>query len=298
MLTRTWVPAVPIDLHLTLGPVRRGRGDPCTRFTLDGVWRATRTPEGPGTVHLRARAGRIEVEAWGAGARWLVEAAPALVGAHDRAEGFRPRHRVVARLHHHMGGLRMGRTGAVVEALLPTICEQKVTSREARRSWHQVVRRWGEPAPGPAGLLVPPDPAALAGVTYPAFHQVGLERKRADTIRRVCAQSGRLDALAGTGPPALAARLTAVRGVGPWTAAEVALVALGDPDVVSVGDSNLPHQICFGLAGERRGTDARMLELLEPYRGHRGRVLRLLVAGGIGPPRRGPRMPARSIAAI
>jgi hypothetical protein len=34
-----------------------------------------------------------------------------------------------------------------------------------------------------------------------------------------------------------------------------------------------------------------MLELLEPYRGHRGRVLRLLLAGGIAAPRRGPRLP-------
>jgi hypothetical protein len=36
-----------------------------------------------------------------------------------------------------------------------------------------------------------------------------------------------------------------------------------------------------------------MLELLEPYRGHRGRVLRLLMAGGVGPPRRGPRLALR-----
>ncbi len=298
MHTRTLVPQRPIDLVLSLGPVRRGRGDPCTRFAADGVWRATRTPDGPGTVHLRAVAGRIEAEAWGPGAAWLLDAAPTLVGDHDRAEGFEPHHRIVARLHHHMGGLRMARTGAVVEALLPSICEQKVTSVEARRAWHEVVRRWGSPAPGPAPLLLPPEPSVLAGVAYPSFHELGIERRRAETIRRACAQAGRLDALADADPIAVAARLTAVAGVGPWTAAEVGIVALGDADAVSVGDYHLPHQVCFGLAGERRGSDERMLELLEPYRGHRGRVLRLLVAGGVGPPRRGPRMPLRSIAAI
>ncbi len=74
--------------------------------------------------------------------------------------------------------------------------------------------------------------------------------------------------------------------------------ALGDPDAVSVGDFHLPNLVSFALAGEPRGTDARMLELLEPYRGQRGRVIRLLEASGIWPPTRGPRCPIRSIAAI
>ncbi len=94
------------------------------------------------------------------------------------------------------------------------------------------------------------------------------------------------------------ARLRAFPGVGAWSAAEVALVALGDADAVSVGDYNLPHQVSWALAGERQGTDARMLELLEPYRGHRGRVLRLLVAGGTVPPRHGPRLALQPIAGM
>ena len=45
--------------------------------------------------------------------------------------------------------------------------------------------------------------------------------------------------------------------------------------------------VAWALAGEPRGTDERMLELLEPYAGHRGRVLRLLVMSGLAPPRAG-----------
>ena len=89
-------------------------------------------------------------------------------------------------------------------------------------------------------------------------------------------------------------RLRAFPGIGVWSAAEVASVALGDPDAVSVGDHHLPAQVAWALAGEHRGTDERMLELLEPYRGHRGRVLRVLTIAAVGPPRRAPRTALRS----
>ena len=93
-------------------------------------------------------------------------------------------------------------------------------------------------------------------------------------------------------------RLRVLPGIGAWTAAEVSLVALGDADAVSVGDYHLPHHVAWALAGEPRADDARMLELLEPYRGHRGRVIRLVVAGHPGPPRFGPRLPLNSIANV
>ena len=89
------------------------------------------------------------------------------------------------------------------------------------------------------------------------------------------------------------ARLRAFPGVGPWTVAEVALRAFGDADAVSVGDYHVPHLVSWALARERRGSDERMLELLQPYRGHRGRVIRLLELGFPPPERRGPRLAPR-----
>jgi 3-methyladenine DNA glycosylase/8-oxoguanine DNA glycosylase len=94
------------------------------------------------------------------------------------------------------------------------------------------------------------------------------------------------------------AALQAFPGIGPWTAAEVGLRAFGDPDAVSIGDFHLPNMVAFALAGEPRGTDERMLELLEPYRGHRGRVIRLLELGGTAAPRYGPRVSPRRIDAL
>jgi 3-methyladenine DNA glycosylase/8-oxoguanine DNA glycosylase len=88
----------------------------------------------------------------------------------------------------------------------------------------------------------------------------------------------------------------ALPGIGPWTAAEVGRAAFGDPDAVSVGDFHLPNLVCWALAGEPRGDDSRMLELLEPYRGQRGRVVRLLEASGLRSPRYGPPMSPRPTA--
>lgn len=294
----------PLDLRRTLRPLRRGALDPTIRLDPAGIWRATRTPDGPASIHLSAGAGGDEVRAraWGPGAAWVLESVPDLVGAADDRSGFEPGlHPVVAALARRLPGLRIPRTGAVLEALVASVVEQKVTGIEARRSYCALVRGLGDRAPGPpghAGLLVPPPAARLAAVPSYAFHPFGLERRRAETIRRAAAVGPALERL--TCLPAVEARrrLCSVAGVGPWTAAEVALVALGDADAVPVGDYHLPHQVAWALAGEARADDARMLELLEPFAGHRGRVVRLIEAAGIAAPRLGPRSRPRSIAGI
>ena len=299
---RTIRPAGPVDLRLTLGVLRRGRRDPTMVGPTGGeVWRATRTPQGPVTTRITASAGVLTLRAWGPGASWAAETFPSLVGAEDDAHGFTPRHAVVRDLHRRLRGLRLCRTGTVVEALVPSVLEQKVVGVEARRSYAHLVRALGEPAPGPgraAGLLLPPSPDRLAHTPAHVFHRFGVERRRADTIRLACSYAARLEESASLPLADAYTRLTALPGVGPWTAAEVARVALGDPDAVSVGDYHLPDQVAFALAGEPRGDDTRMLELLEPYRGHRGRVIRLIELGGPRPPRYGPRLPLHRIAGL
>ncbi len=286
----------PVDLRLILGPLRRGRSDPSMRIGPDGVWRASRTPAGPATMLLTVERMTVTGRAWGPGAEWALDALPALVGKADPVGGFDPRDNpVVTDLHRRLPGLRIGRSAAVVEALVPAILEQKVVGLEARRSYARLVRALGEPAPGPVPLLVPPAPAVLAATPAWAFHRFGVERKRADTIRVACSYAHRLEEISGMTMSDAYGRLTALPGVGPWTAAEVALVALGDCDAVSVGDYHLPDQVAWALAGEARADDARMLDLLEPFRGHRGRVIRLISIGAPRPPRFGPRMPLRSI---
>ena len=306
---RTVRPVLPVDLRLTLFPLRRGRLDPSVRFEPAGVWRATRTPAGPATTHIRVStaAGTATMRAWGPGAELALEAFPALIGAGDDEAGFEAGAGLIGELHHRHRGLRIGRTGAVMEAVVPSILEQKVVGLEARRSYARLVRALGEPAPGPerpfergggpGELYVPPPARVLATTPSWVFHRANVERKRADTIRRACSYAARLEETVDMAPSDARRRLTALPGIGAWTAAEVAMVALGDADAVSVGDYHLPNQVSWALAGEPRGDDARMLELLEPWRGHRGRVLRLIGAGAGAAPRYGPRMPLRTIAA-
>jgi 3-methyladenine DNA glycosylase/8-oxoguanine DNA glycosylase len=285
----------PIDLVLTMAPIAHGRGDPTIRFRPDGIWRATRTPDGPATLRLRAVAGGVEVSVWGSGAASALAGAADLVGANDDPSPLVPQHRLIGELVHRFPGLRLPRTNRPLEALLPGICEQKVSGVDARRAFRGIIASHGEDAPGPAGLRLPPAPARLAALPYFAFHRFGLERRRADLIRTTAQLAGRIEQAT---PEEAYARLGAVPGIGPWTLAEVGRLAFGDPDAVSVGDYHLPNVVAWALVREPRADDARMLELLEPYRGQRGRVQRLIEASGIAAPRYGPRMAPQPIAEI
>jgi 3-methyladenine DNA glycosylase/8-oxoguanine DNA glycosylase len=181
------------------------------------------------------------------------------------------------------------------------VLEQKVQTAEAQASYRILAARHSDAAPGPTtgiGLKLPPDPRTLAALPYWHFHRAGVEKRRTDTVRRVALCARRLDETAGGDPADTYARMTAIPGIGPWSAAEVGMRALGDADAVPVGDYHLPHLVAFGLTGEPRGTDERMLELLEPYRPHRARVIRLLVTSGIRPPRYGPRMPRGQLSRV
>lgn len=295
MLRRTVALPFPIDVGRTLWGVRRGRSDPTCRFAADGLWRASRTPAGPATVRLVPDTGHVTATAWGEGAEAALDAVPALIGCHDDDDGFSPGHPLIARLWRELAPVRVPRSVAVTDTLIKVVLEQRVTTFEARRSQVQVATRWGQPAPGPTDIRLPPDPEVLAGVAYFDLHRLGVERKRADTVRRVAANARRLDALATLPVGEARQRLQSVAGVGPWSAAETALVALGDPDAVPVGDANLPSQVTYALGGTAIDDDAAMLAALEPFAGQRGRVIRLIGAAAIQPPRRTPRYAPRDI---
>src|SRR5688500_11247169 len=117
------------------------------RVEFDGIWRASHTPEGPVTTHITADHRRVKVRAGGQGADWAAGVAPARLGAEDSDEGVRPRHPVLTDLQRRLRGLRIPKSQAVTEALVPTIIEQKVLGIEAKRSYAKLVRRYGVPAP-------------------------------------------------------------------------------------------------------------------------------------------------------
>jgi 3-methyladenine DNA glycosylase/8-oxoguanine DNA glycosylase len=287
-----------VDPALTLAELRHGARDPTIRFERGVVWRSSRHVAGAACTRLSPAREGWRVMAWGPGAEAALAAVPTTLGSTDDPDALHlelPRLRVLAV---RLAGMRFPRTEAVWASLVPAILGQKVTSAEAQRAYFGLIRRYGEPAPGPAGLLLTPRPEVLAALPYYELHALGLEQRRAMTLIRAAQRVDWLEAAVGMAPEDALARLRSIPGIGGWTAAETARSALGNADAVSIGDYHVPNMVCWALAGEPRGDDRRMLELLEPYQGQRARVVRILERSGVKAPRYGPRSKPRDIGAI
>jgi 3-methyladenine DNA glycosylase/8-oxoguanine DNA glycosylase len=300
--TRTWRPGRPVPVGAVLGSVQRGAGDPCLRRQADGVlWRATRTPDGPVLLRLQARPadGEVLAHAWGPGAAWALDGVPELLGEADDPSGFEPSpdHPVLVAAHRARPTWRVPRTRAVFEALAAAALEQRVTGVEARGSWRVLVHRFGEPAPGPAGvpgaaaygMRVPPAPRDWAAIGSWDWLQAGVEEARRRVVIAAAAVAGRLEATLDLPGEDAARVLRTLPGVGVWTAAEIRQRAHGDADAFSWADFHVSRNVSWALCGQVLD-DAGCAALVEPYRGHRFRVQRLLELAGVTRPRRAPRM--------
>jgi 3-methyladenine DNA glycosylase/8-oxoguanine DNA glycosylase len=300
-MQRLWDAGRPVDLAATLAPLRRGTGDPAHRFDPAGrFWWACLTPEGAGTLSVMASGSLVTAQAWGAGASWLLDRLPTLLGADDDWGDLDVSSvAVLRRVRRSRPGLRLPSTGLVLDALVPAILEQKVTGEEARRSWRLLLRRHGTPAPGPVErMFVPPAPEVLLGVPTWDWHRFGVEPRRQRAIIAAASVASRLEECTAMSPDDALARLQKVPGIGGWTAAETAQRAFGHPDAVSVGDYHLKNVVVHLLTGRARGTDEEMLALLAPWAGQRQRVMRLIELSGVGAPRFGPRFAYTDIRAI
>jgi 3-methyladenine DNA glycosylase/8-oxoguanine DNA glycosylase len=292
----------PVSPSNTLFPLRRGPGDPCFQITGDGaIWRTSLLPSGSVTARIsRAAVNAVDCTAWGSGAEEFLNALPAMLGAHDDLTDFAPADPIVAAAHRRVPHLRLGRTDHVVEALIPAILEQRVQGKDAFRAWRLLVTKFGTPAPGPAPvrMRVPPPAEVWRWIPSWEFHRANVDPGRARTIV-VCAQRASSLQRLGSWPAEQArAALMLLPGVGIWTAAETAQRAFGDPDALSVGDYHVSKMIGWTLLGHPID-DAEMVELLEPMRPHRHRVVRLLEASGLAyEPRRGARLPVQDIRAL
>lgn len=277
---------IEIPATLDLANTIRGAKNPVLIGPTESWW-STRTPEGLGTLSLnRTAPDLVQAEAWGDGAQWLINQTPRLCGADDDLTGFEPTGTVGEIWR--SSPFKLARTDIVWDSLVGGVFGQKVQTFHAKRSRKALSRSFGDPAPGPREGWILPPPERVAEMGYYDFHPLNVERKRAETLIRVAREMRRMGDLANRTPAQVQARLQRIRGIGPWTAAMVTASSLGDADAVPVGDLHIPNNVTYLLAGEPRGTDARMLELLEPYAGHRWRVIRM--AKGVKTPRYAPRL--------
>ena len=311
--SRSWRPGFPVEPRTILATFSRGAGDPCFRRDPTGsLWRATRTPDGPVLLRLETRPMDAEIVAtsWGPGADWALDGVPDLLGAGDDPAGFvpDPGHARLVRAWRSHPGYRVPRSRAVFEALAAAALEQRVTGGEASRAWRALVQGYGEPAPGPAaarrgrddpatgdgpaaGMLVPPAARDWREIPSWVWLRAGVDQARRAVVLVGAAAAGRLEQTAADGldPADVIRRLRSLPGVGVWTCAEVRQRAHGHADAFSFADFHVARNVSWALTGQVLD-DAGCAELIEPYRGHRYRVQRLLELDGATRPRRGPRM--------
>lgn len=291
-----------LDLIRTLRPICRGRFDPTFILERHRVLRATRTPQGPATLKIvHEQRGRVEADAWGPGAAWALERVPKMLGldtpspsAEEVCAGAIPD--VVQQAARKCRGMRLSLVAPLFEVVVPIVLEQLVTGKESKRAFTRLVRTFAEPAPGPVeDLWLPPAPEHIRSIPGDEFLSLGIIRQQGLTLRELSRRARRLEEAAAMLPDDAYARLTAFKGIGPWTAGSLQLYALGHADAVIEGDYHLPNVVAWNLAGEDRADDARMLELLAPFAGHRGRVQRWIEVTGAAAPRYGPRRAVRGL---
>lgn len=297
MTARRTLVTSDIDLRSTMKPLGTYSRDPTTRWTANSFTKAVLTPAGSGTMRLTwDGSGHTVAEAWGTGADWLLDRAPHWTGLRDDVGGFDPTHNAqVAEWWRRHPGLRLAAAGVIWQELLFVLVGQRVTTEEALKSWIRIVYEWGEPAPGPCGLRLPPTPEVVVSKSYVDLHRFNVDRRRADAILLAAKRANRLEEAATMNTPDALTRLTALPGMGAWTATSVITASHGDPDTIVLGDFGLPTMVNYAFTGDAarvatdEGGDDLMGRHLAPWAGHRQRIIRLLFTVGVAVPRRGPR---------
>ncbi|WP_432478546.1 DNA-3-methyladenine glycosylase family protein [Nocardioides sp. GXQ0305] len=297
--TRLWEPSWPVPVGAVMSQQRHGGSDPTYKVDFQGRhWRGLRTPEGEATlmVESQLRDGAVYAAAWGEGADWALESVPGLLGADDDPSGFVAHHQVIADVWRHHRDWRIGRSGLVMEALVPAIIEQKVTGQEAFAGFRNLVHRWGNRAPGPGhdlGVWVQPDPQTLRGIPSWEWLKLHIDPARSKAVVMAARVAHAIERTLTMAPDEADRALQSLPGIGRWTSAEVRQRAMGDPDAVSFGDYHVAKDIGWALTGAAFDDD-ELEQCLEPYRPHRGRVQHLVALAGLHRPRLGPRMAPRT----
>lgn len=283
----------PYDLDRTMSVLTMGRGNPCLRHNEKVAQLTLRTPDGPAALAATREGDSLSVISDGPGAEWITPHLPAVFGLLDDPGGYRPEGKL-GQAAQSIEGLRLPRLPLVFERLVQVVLQQLISFRDACRAWRLLVRRYGEEVPGSDGLFHAPSAQLLGGLAVHELMACEVPPKHARTVLLMAKQAAALERLwaAGTDPGAidpLSEHLLKQPGIGPWTVGYLRGAGLGDADAVVLGDYGHPHQVAYFFTGEEKGDDAQMVELLEPYKPHRFRVLLTLILATPAPPRRGPK---------
>ena len=191
------------------------------------------------------------------------------VGSTDEAEQRLAGDPVMAKLVADFGPLdeeerRRGRPADAYGALLRAIVGQQLSTKAARTIYGRLTELFGGHAPTPRQLLET-DPDEL--------RTVGLSRAKAAYLRDLAEHVERgeleLDRLADLPDDEVTEQLTAVKGLGQWTADMFLIFHLRRPDVLPVGDLGIRRAVQFAYGLGDLPDAAELERIAEPWRPHR-----------------------------
>ena len=180
-------------------------------------------------------------------------------------------------------GLRPTLVPDPFEMLVGAISAQQVNLAFAFATRARLVRRYGTPA-DVDGVTVHafPSPAVLAEAPVGVLRAMQFSERKAEYIVGLARElaTGRLDlsALAGASDADVIARLTAIRGLGRWTAEWFLARALGRPDVCPADDIGVRRALEALCWGGRRRAAAGVRRRAQAWRPHRSLATHYLLA--------------------
>ena len=163
---------------------------------------------------------------------------------------------------------RRGRPDDPYGVLLRAIAGQQLSVKAAASIWQRLLDRFGGRSPTPEQILAD-DPEELRVACGFSRAKVAYLRDLAQHV-----EDGRLalERLPDLPDDEVVAQLTAVRGVGRWTADMFLMLKLDRPDVLPTGDLGVRNAAMRAYGLERPPAPAELQALAEPWRPHRTRA--------------------------
>jgi DNA-3-methyladenine glycosylase II len=167
-------------------------------------------------------------------------------------------------------GVRPALLPSLFEALVVAILEQQIALPVAITLKARLVTRYGEAFEHDARTYYAfPSPAGLSAAAPDDLHALGMSRRKAEYITDLAAlvDGGQLDlnAIAALDDDALVTRLTAVRGIGRWSAEYAAIRGLGRMTFLLADDLGVRNIVSELYCGGRKATADEVRSLLSGW---------------------------------
>ena len=159
-------------------------------------------------------------------------------------------------------------------ALLRAIVSQQISTKAAAAIWKRFQRLFP-----PEGY---PEPREVLALSEDELRAAGLSRQKASYLKAIAEHNERglldYDHLISLSEEAFTQHLTAIKGVGRWTAQMLQLFALDQPDVFAEGDLGVQNAMrkYYGLAETGRALQKRIVAIAEPWRPYRSLACKYL----------------------